>query len=219
MKNNKPLIIYFDMFKWYLAYFFGIMGVVIAVNFTINSLISNIGNITINVGMKNLPSNFVIGSIIFAFIYALFSSTYYNDIMMTFSIPKNLIIKTQNIYNLIVLAISTTIFNLALFSFDTYNRFNILIISLFLFYTLINILNFFSFIGKRYNWMFVIGYLLIFITVYLLTMNYITLAIAQGFYVIYLVIFTTIFNAILIFFNTRNFKKIELIKWGVLYEN
>jgi hypothetical protein len=212
MKNNKPLIIYFDMFKWYLAYFFGIMGVVIAVNFTINSLLSNIGNITINVGMKNLPSNFVLGSIIFAFIYALLSSTYYNDIMMTFSLPKNLIIKTQSIYNLIVVLISTTLFNLSLLSFDIYNRLNILIISFFLIYTLINILNFFSFIGKRFNWLFVIGYLLIFITVYLLTMNYITLAIAQGFYVIYLVIFTTIINAILIFFNTRNFKKIELIK-------
>ena len=212
MKNNKPLIIYGEMFKWFLTYFFGIMGVIVAVNFAIHNILTLFGNITMDVAVNNFEANLLISSVVLIFVYSLLSSTYYNDIMMTFSIPKNLIIKTQSIYNLIVLAISTTIFNLALFSFDTYNRFNILIVSLFLFYTLINILNFFSFIGKRFNWMFVIGYLLIFITVYLLTMNYITLAIAQGFYVIYLVIFTTIINAILIFFNTRNFKKIELIK-------
>ncbi|MGM0640697.1 MAG: hypothetical protein ACQESN_04665 [Thermotogota bacterium] len=212
MTINKSIKIYFDMFKWYITYFFGIMGVIVAVNFVLNSFFNNIGNITINVGMKNLPSNFVLGSLIFAFIYALLSPTYYNDIMMTFSIPKNAIIKTQNIYNLIVLAISTTIFNLSLLSFDVYNRLNILLISFFLIYTLINTLNFFSFIGKRFNWMFVIGYLLIFITIYLSFMNYIIMAIAQGFYIFHFVIGTIIMNVILIFFNSRNFKKIDLIR-------
>ncbi len=212
MKNNKPLIIYGDMFKWFLAYFFGIMGVIVAVNFAIHNILTLLGIITMDVAVNNFEANLVIGSVVFIFVYSLLSSTYYNDIMMTFSIPKNLIIKTQNIYNLIVLAISTTIFNLALFSFDVHNRFNIMIVSIFLFYTLINILNFFSFIGKRFNWMFVIGYLLIFITIYLLTMNYITLAISQGFYVLHLAGFAIIINAVLIFFNSRNFKKVELIK-------
>ena len=212
MTINKAIKIYFDMFKWYVAYFFGIMGIIIAVNFVINSLLTNLGNITINVGMKNLPSNFILDSIIFTFVYSLLSSTFYNDIMMTFSIPKNSIFKTQNIFNLIVLFISTTLFNLSLLSFDVYNRISILIVSFFLIYTLINILNFFSFIGKRYNWMFVIGYLLIFVTIYLSAMNYIILAISQGFYIPHFVIASIILNAILLFFNSRNFKKIELIK-------
>lgn len=211
MEFSQSIKMYSEMVKNFILIFFAILGGIILVNFITNSLLSNFGEITIDEASMNLALNLIIGSVICAFVYSILSATFYNDILLMFSISKKSIFKTQSFYNLMITLMSTAIFNLSLLKFNIDNRFFYLIISFVLIYTLVNINNFLVLIGKLLNWMFVLGFILIFISLLILSINPLFIVISQGFYAFQVMGVTLIINGILIFFNSINFKKIELI--------
>lgn len=211
MEFSQSIKMYSEMVKNFILIFFAILGGIILVNFITNSLLSNFGEITIDEASMNLALNLIIGSVICAFVYSILSATFYNDILLMFSISKKSIFKTQSFYNLMITLMSTAIFNLSLLKFNIDNRFFYLIISFVLIYTLVNINNFLVLIGKLLNWMFVLGFILIFISLLILSINPLFIVISQGFYAFQVIGVTLIINGILIFFNSINFKKIELI--------
>jgi len=211
MEFSQSIKMYSEMVKNFILIFFAILGGIILVNFITNSLLSNFGEITIDEASMNLALNLIIGSVICAFVYSILSATFYNDILLMFSISKKSIFKTQSFYNLMITLMSTVIFNLSLLKFNIDNRFFYLIISFVLIYTLVNINNFLVLIGKLLNWMFVLGFILIFISLLILSINPLFIVISQGFYAFQVIGVTLIINGILIFFNSKKKKKIELI--------
>ncbi|PWJ93213.1 hypothetical protein C7380_10842 [Oceanotoga teriensis] len=212
MQNNKSKIVFNSLFKMFLEYakiFFLIFFAITIFNVVLSLLFDGYSNITFSDISGTVIMNMSIFSITLAIVYAVMAPTTYIDIFMMLSLPRKYYFSSIFKMNVVITLFSTAVINSVLFMEDISERGIILVFSLIGIFFIVNMINFISFIGKRYGWYYVVGIFCLIASLILLFVNYIGGFILMNMFGVHLISFLLLMNVLVIFVNKFLIKKLE----------